>query len=157
MCPPRLKHKWVFDKSLDLGSWRTAQNPTTDKNTQYNPHWKAVHDFHHDERARPGNEKERDYHNEICFRCLDTYQHGTVRHYVQWVLKNSGRDDEYDFIILTSVDMRENEKHVFFFEDGNRTRDANLIFLHIGQLAFQFVEQGLGKDFEEFANTQLKS
>ena len=81
------------------------------QNIEYKPDWEAVHDFHHDERSRLENEikdliktitpesgnsklkklqKERDYHHETCLRCLDTYQHKTVQHYVRWALKNSG-------------------------------------------------------------------
>jgi len=232
------------------------------QNIEYKPNWEAVHNFHHDERTRLENaikdlvktitsetdpseleklQKERNYHHETCLRCLDTYQHKTVQHYVRWALENFGtlsdilkqdyashisldhcqtieqaraiisqlheleakdeflnRDsggkpcpagkpdgfdiftrtdtnnlttqwmnfkvvsnfgtgDEYDFILLTSVDTRENEKHVCFFGDGDRTRDAMLIFPHIGQLAYQFIEQDLGKDFEEFEKSNVKA
>ena len=231
-------------------------------NAEYNPDWEAVHDFHDGERTRLENEitkwikqatpesessalkkleDKRDYHHQTCLRCLDTYQHKTVKDYVDWALENYGAlpeilkkdyaahidldrcqtidqaravisqlheleakneflneetgaqpcpvgmpdgldiftrtgsntlttkwmnfkarcnfgvGDECEFILLTSVDTRENEKHVCFFGDGDPTRHAQMMITLISQLAFQFVEQDLGKDFGEFSKGHIRS
>ncbi|MCB9995157.1 MAG: hypothetical protein H6869_01815 [Rhodospirillales bacterium] len=231
-------------------------------NQDYNPAWEAVHDYHHGQRTRLQNdidawhqnhssssgrndelnklEKERDFHHQTCLRCLDSYQHKTVREFVQWAFKNSenlaeileqdyaahisfdhcqtidqakviisqlyklqakdnflnnkaggkscpagqpdgldifdrtgantmttewmnfktrcafGSSGKDDFIVLTSVDTRENEKHVCFYADQDKSRNAMLIMPRIGQLAFQFIANDLGNDFDEFAKAQAQ-
>lgn len=231
-------------------------------NPDYNPDWEAIHDFHHDQRARLQREinalmesysstesgklkrleKERSFHNATCLRCLDTYQHKTVQDFVKWSLENSlqlseifkdecashicfdhcqsieqakiiisqlialyrkkafldgkssggkycpaGRPDDdldifentgsnniislwtdfrtqsnfgpfdiHEYIVLTSVDRHKDVIHVCFYADEDESRKAGMIMGRIGQLAFQFIQNDLGPDFDEFAKSQVK-
>lgn len=55
------------------------------------------------------------------------------------------------------MDTRENEKHVCFFGDGDPTREAQMMVTLISQLAYQFIEQDLGKNFGEFSKGHIRS
>ena len=78
-----------------------------------------------------------------------TQSHALSTQWMNFKLVSShGAGKTHDLIILTSVDTRKNEKHVCFFGDEDPTRQANLIISAINKLAYQFIVQDLGKDFE---------
>ncbi|MBI1300066.1 MAG: hypothetical protein GC137_00270 [Alphaproteobacteria bacterium] len=228
-------------------------------NKLYNPHWEELYNFHELEKDKlseqisawyknypaPSNfselhalEEKRDYHNQICLRCLDTYKHRTVQEYINWAIENqpilkeilekdyashisfdhchsiehatimisallglqrkvdflkgdrnnrssstveadslgifedtgsntlttswlnfttTDRVEEYDFIILTTVDTRDNEKHICFYADEDATRKVGMVMGHIGQIALQFIKNDLGHDFKKLNKKRLKS
>ncbi len=82
----------------------------TDKNTQYNPHWEAIHDYHDvqrtllaqqikdwhkayppssDHQALNALQAELEFHHRTCLHCLDTLQHKTAQDCMNWRVKNA--------------------------------------------------------------------
>ena len=90
------------------------------KNEHYNPHWEAIHDFHHENRTRLEKEiknwyqschlknedkysdlenlkTEHKFHHNICADCLHRHQHEYVAELAIYLFQNSSSEFDETF------------------------------------------------------------
>lgn len=88
-------------------------------NSDYNPGWEIIHDYHQELRARleaeikafhqtmcddyahlEGLKQELTFHQQTCLHCLETLQHRTIADYVLWLFDNFYTGEGESFIPL---------------------------------------------------------